>query len=52
MALEAGGEELIDLFEQLVDICITGITGMGVPTFTAQQPDLATLKAKLAAMKL
>ena len=52
MALEAGGSELIDLVEQLVTICIAGVTGMGVPTFTAQQPQLAQIKAALALMKL
>lgn len=53
MAINAGGEELIDLVEQLVDLCISAVTGMGVPAMSnhISSGDLVALKAKLAGMK-
>lgn len=54
IAVEAAGQELIDLVRELLGICQGAVTGMGVPAF-ADAPSIAALSAldaKLSSMEI
>ncbi len=49
--IEASGEELLTIINDLIAACQTAVTGMGVPAFANQTAQLLDLKTRLSLMR-